>query len=528
MMKNLHFLLLFLLLAGVNSFSFSQYTPKGMSYQAVARDESGFELKSKLLEVKISIIAEDPSGISEYCESHSVSTDKYGLFSLIIGQGSYVSGAAGDFSQINWGSGVHYMKVEVDFGSGFRSMGTTQFLAVPYALYAGTASNVPDSNDYQQISYDPLVMELELQNGGKVDLSGLYHDPDYDPINEIQNLSYKNQVLSLDKGGNSVTLDVNDADANPNNELQSLSLNGYQLTISSGNSVTLTDKFEDADHDSINEIQDLHFEEQSNILTVTKNPDAYPVNLSKYLDNKDEQTLAVSGDSLAIIRGNKIPMDVSKTNEIQTLRRSASGDSILLSLNGGYVIDKFDDADNNPSNELQSIRLTGDNLSLTNDPSAGTVSLNKYLDDTDDQTLSRNGYNLSISNGNSIDIRPNIIAFRTLKSVESSKILYANDSTILVFPTEKLDSANCFNTLTGQFVVPPGGAGLYHFDLNYQYSTGHSLKIIVNGAIYEKIPLGQNYTFLLYLNQGETVEIQLNSSVLSNPSSGSFSGYRIH
>jgi hypothetical protein len=96
-MNTKSFLLSFAILVAATICSFSQYTPKGMSYQAVARDEKGFELKNKELEVRISIIPVDPNGASEYTESHNVITDKYGLFSLIIGQGSYISGTASDF-----------------------------------------------------------------------------------------------------------------------------------------------------------------------------------------------------------------------------------------------------------------------------------------------------------------------------------------------------------------------------------------------------------------------------------------------
>jgi hypothetical protein len=512
-MKTKTFILLFFMLLWANIYSFSQYTPKGMSYQAVARDEKGFELKSQQLEVKISIIALDPAATAVYAESHSITTDKYGLFTLIIGQGSYISGTAAEFSDIDWGTGVHFLKIEVDFGYGFRPMGTTQFLAVPYALYAGTAANTPDAKDDQVLSYDPVKKELSLEKGGQVDLSDLYEDSDPDSTNEIQTLSYSNHVLSLSKA-NSVTID----------ETQYLSYSDHVLALSDGNKVTID--VNDADSDPTNEIQDLQLDEVSNVLSITKNPTASPVYLQRFLDNTDNQTLYISNDSLGISGGNKIPIDISNTNEIQTLSRS--GDSILLSLNGGSVIDNVDDADHDPTNELQSPRLIGDNLSLTNDPNNVSINLNKYLDNTDDQAISRSGYNLSIEGGNTINIRPEIVAFRALKAIENSKILYAGDSTILVFANEKIDLMNGYNSLNGKFVVPAGGEGLYHFDLIYQYSTGQSLKIFVNGAFYEQVIAVENYPFIIYLNANDTVEIQLKSSGVSNPQAGVFSGYRIH
>lgn len=516
--------LIFIFITGI--YSYSQYIPKGINYQAVARDERGYELKNKQLEVRISIIPLDPSGTPEYTESHSIITDKYGLFNILIGQGSYVSGGSSQFSDIDWGSGVHFLKVEVNFGTGLKLMGTTQFLAVPYALYAGSAANTPDAKDQQKLSYDPLIKELSLENGGKADLSGLYEDPDSDPNNEIQDLSYANHVLSLSKA-NSVTINTDDADPDPKNEIQNLDLKGYQLSISGGNTVTLTDLFEDADHDSINEIQDLHLDEMSNILTITNNPVANPVYLQKFMDNTDNQLLYTAIDSLGILRGNKIPMDISKTNEIQTLRKSTSGDSILLSLNGGFVIDKFDDADNNPQNELQSVRLIGDNLSLTNDPNAAEVSLNKYFDNTDSQTLSVNGYNLSITGGDTVNLRPGIIAFRAI-STGSPIMLSAGASTILVFADEKIDLGNGYNNLNGRFIVPSGGEGLYNFNLVYKLITGQSLDIQLNGSLYEQVLSTESFPFIMYLNDGDYVEIVLRSSVNSFPQAGVLSGFRVH
>ncbi len=63
--------------------------------------------------------------------------------------------------------------------------------------------------------------------------------------------------------------------------------------------------------------------------------------------------------------------------------------------------DDVDDADADPTNEIQDISLSGNNLSIT---SGSTVDLSGYLDNTDAQTLSLAGSTLSISNGNSVII----------------------------------------------------------------------------------------------------------------------------
>ena len=67
----------------------------------------------------------------------------------------------------------------------------------------------------------------------------------------------------------------------------------------------------------------------------------------------------------------------------------------------GYVTTS-NDGDTNSTNELQTLSLASDTLALSN--SGGTVSLTPYLDNTDAQTLSLNSNDLSISNGNTIDL----------------------------------------------------------------------------------------------------------------------------
>ena len=61
----------------------------------------GFELKNKTLDVRISIIANDPHAAAEYTEIHNPVTDNFGLFTIVIGQGNYVNGSADDFSEIS-------------------------------------------------------------------------------------------------------------------------------------------------------------------------------------------------------------------------------------------------------------------------------------------------------------------------------------------------------------------------------------------------------------------------------------------
>lgn len=129
------FLSTLLLATCINVFA---QAPESIKYQAAARDLSGNPLASASIQVRISVLDASASGPVIYQENHAVTTSNLGLYNLNIGQGTVLQGT---FSAINWGSGAKFIQQEVNFGSGYTNMGTSQFLSVPYALYAETAGN---------------------------------------------------------------------------------------------------------------------------------------------------------------------------------------------------------------------------------------------------------------------------------------------------------------------------------------------------------------------------------------------------
>ena len=129
-----------LLLIGI--FSFAQTPPEGINYQAVARSHSGKALANAHIKVQFIIKDSIINGPVIFQEQQIDSTNTYGLFTLKIGMGVQLS--ANSFSAINWAVNDKFLEVKVDTagGSNFISMGTTQMMSVPYALYAKTAGGV--------------------------------------------------------------------------------------------------------------------------------------------------------------------------------------------------------------------------------------------------------------------------------------------------------------------------------------------------------------------------------------------------
>jgi hypothetical protein len=122
-------------------------TPQAISYQAVALNASGQPIKNRNVALRLSVLANTPTGTQVYQERQSSTTDNSGIISVQIGNGAVL---AGTFSGIDWSKGVFFLKTEIDTlgGTNYHTVGTVQFFSVPYALYAGsTGLSSPDFPD---------------------------------------------------------------------------------------------------------------------------------------------------------------------------------------------------------------------------------------------------------------------------------------------------------------------------------------------------------------------------------------------
>ena len=119
---------LLIILISLPMIGFGQSVPQGINYQAVARDSIGAVLVNQGLTIQFSIISDITTGNITWQETHQDSTNSYGLFTAIIGQGTSTSvGSSLSFDVIDWGTSNHFLKVEVDYGGGLIDMGTTAF-----------------------------------------------------------------------------------------------------------------------------------------------------------------------------------------------------------------------------------------------------------------------------------------------------------------------------------------------------------------------------------------------------------------
>ncbi len=133
---------LFILLAFAISIIATAQAPQGFNYQATVRNVSGQLLLNQPVSIKFNIIQNADTGTAVYSENQSANTDDLGHINLVVGQGTPTKGT---FSAINWANGTYYLSIELNTGTGYVAMGTTQLLSVPYALHANTATSTTGS-----------------------------------------------------------------------------------------------------------------------------------------------------------------------------------------------------------------------------------------------------------------------------------------------------------------------------------------------------------------------------------------------
>jgi hypothetical protein len=309
------------------------------------------------------------------------------------------------------------------------------------------------------VAYDRTYIDITGAGGGSgtvesvVAGTGISVDVT-DPANPIVTNVSPDQAVSLNAGSNvtvsgsypnfTITVpSLDDADADPTNENQ---------TVSAGAGISVSQIGEDFEVTNTSPDQVVGIAAGANV-SVTG---AYP-------------SFTVAVPSVA-------DGDSDDTNELQTI--SKAGATVTLSDGGGSFTDEVNDADSDPTNENQtvsagtgiSVNQTGKDFAVTNTAPDQTVSINpgsnvtvigsypnftvsvpsvtnlqdptdaqdaatkSYVDenDSDDQQLTLNQFNLGISGGNSLEL-PVAIPWGNRPSVNA--INYTGDLDDLTFGT---------------------------------------------------------------------------------------------
>jgi len=135
--------------------------PKGFNYQAIARDANGVVIADQSLPVRIALHASSPAGTLLWQEDHPlITSNQFGLISLIVGNGTKSGGSVNYFSDIDWNAQTVYLKTSIKYpGPSYVEMGTAQLWSVPYSLVADKANGVNEGKNLLVVSENDLGTE---------------------------------------------------------------------------------------------------------------------------------------------------------------------------------------------------------------------------------------------------------------------------------------------------------------------------------------------------------------------------------
>ncbi len=217
----------------------------GFNYQAVARNSQGQLLVNSSITVRFTIRSGSANGATVYVENHNnISTNEFGLFNLVIGEGSPVNGS---FNNIDWAANNYFISASING----TDLGTDPLNSVPYSKVA-TRMQIENLQNVRNL-LNPQNGQVLSWNGTEwvattVSTQGSFNAGEgIDINNNVISNTQPDQVVSIAGGENinvtgnypNFTISSTDEDTNPTNEYQTLSLNNLTLSISNGNSVIL-------------------------------------------------------------------------------------------------------------------------------------------------------------------------------------------------------------------------------------------------------------------------------------------------
>jgi hypothetical protein len=189
-MKNILYLVALLFTAMTQNVSAQNIGDlNGIYYQAVAVDETGQEIVGMDIEGKplyhkaIGVrftITKGLNGPIQWQETHTTTTDKYGLFSLVIGHGEQTgNGGYERLLDLPWIDADQFLKVEIATRNdgNYKMVSYQQFMSVPYSFYT---DDIADNAITTEKILDYTILNQDMSTGS-IDTRTLL---DYTILNE--------------------------------------------------------------------------------------------------------------------------------------------------------------------------------------------------------------------------------------------------------------------------------------------------------------------------------------------------------
>jgi len=260
---------------------------------------------------------------------------------------------------------IEELQTEIDGISTGGAANPTDELITSFALNGTGLEIAEGANILPAVDLDAVfATDIELA-------TAVAADGDSSATNEIQDLALATNTLTITNNPTATPIDL--APYLDNTDAQDATLVPVTATPANYTATTPDVQAHLAGIDAAllanggnptDEIQDLAL--ATNILTITNNVAATPIDLTPYLDNTDTQ----SADLVPVA---SIP--VNYTAATPDVEAHLEGIDAALLAGGG-----------NPTDEIQDLALATNTLTITNNATATPIDLSPYLDNTDTQS----------------------------------------------------------------------------------------------------------------------------------------------
>lgn len=157
--------------------------PTIFNFQSVITDQNNVIIKDQKISLRFSILENKDSETPIYEESHTISTDKYGMVNIKFGEGDVI---AGDINSIDWGNNNYHIEIAADFsgGNNYTLIANKQLLSAPITQYSDKTKFAALVN-YEKLNNKPqLITEDQIS---KFDLITVTDSINLDSIQKTVN-----------------------------------------------------------------------------------------------------------------------------------------------------------------------------------------------------------------------------------------------------------------------------------------------------------------------------------------------------
>ncbi|MBI9054912.1 MAG: hypothetical protein JEY96_13895 [Bacteroidales bacterium] len=165
----------------------SAQAPDSFNFQSIITDQNNKAVTNQTISLRFSIIKDNPTGTEVYKETHTLSTNNYGVVTLKIGKGNV---ALGDFSTMEWGKNHYFLETAIDLSgkSNYEVLAVNQLLNTPKSIYSNK-TRFAQELDYNTILNHPQIFITEEQST-KLDLISITESVNLDTLqNQVEDNS---------------------------------------------------------------------------------------------------------------------------------------------------------------------------------------------------------------------------------------------------------------------------------------------------------------------------------------------------